>query len=189
MAVSTHGLDAHMDAAVHSALAEMDERIVVIGSVVETGSSLDALPSADWDLVIIGLRQAFFALRDAAASMGADGGSIIVIVPVHAMRTSAGAGAASVTGSFLTTVAEVAAAELGERGIRVNVVAAGPLIGEAGERVADAVPLGRLTTPDDVASVCRMLCSADAAHVTGAVVPVDGGYQITKAGGGSPFAG
>ena len=48
--------------------------------------------------------------------------------------------------------------------------------------------MGRLAQPKDVGNACRMLASPDAAHVTGAIIPVDGGYVITKAVGGSPFA-
>ena len=52
-------------------------------------------------------------------------------MPVHALRTSRGCGPAAVVGSFLTTAAQVAAVELGAKGIRVNVLAVGPLEGEA----------------------------------------------------------
>ena len=88
----------------------------------------------------------------------------------------------------MATVAQVAAVEFGERGIRVNVVAVGPLEGSVPTRTLDAIPMGRLAQPKDVGNACRMLASPDAAHVTGAIIPVDGGYVITKAVGGSPFA-
>jgi NAD(P)-dependent dehydrogenase (short-subunit alcohol dehydrogenase family) len=65
-------------------------------------------------------------------------------------------------------------------GIRVNVVAAGAIDTPFDEKLAPAnsrpdVPLGRMGTADEVASVCSYLLGPDAAYVTGAVWRVDGG--------------
>ena len=83
-----------------------------------------------------------------------------------------------------------AAVELAPLGIRVNAVAPGmtetPLLREwldassdpEGRRaeVEGRIPLGRLATPDDVASAILFLASDEAAHITGVTLPVDGGY-------------
>ena len=78
------------------------------------------------------------------------------------------------------------ARELGSRGITCNVVAPGPVATDMtaalGEKrlaeLAAAVPLGRTATPDEIAGVVAFLASADAAYITGAVIPVDGGLGM-----------
>lgn len=152
------------------------------------GTDLHALSQSDWYVTVAALRSAFFSIQAAARSMAQVGaGRIVVLVPAHSLRTSRGCGTAAIAGSFLSTVAQVAAAELGGKGVRVNVAVVGPLEGSAPASVAQAVPAGRLARPSDVAHACVLLASPEAEFVNGAVLAVDGGYVITKAAGGSPF--
>ncbi len=162
---------------------------VVVGVASAPGVELLDLAPATWDAAIAGARTAFFAMQQAARSIVAEdsGGCIIVVVPVHALRTSQGCGLDAVVGSFLATAAQVAAVELGSRGIRVNVLAVGPLEDETDPRAAEAVPLGRLTRPADIGAACVMVAGSSASYLTGTVIAVDGGYAVTKAAGGSPF--
>jgi NAD(P)-dependent dehydrogenase (short-subunit alcohol dehydrogenase family) len=74
------------------------------------------------------------------------------------------------------------------KGIRVNAIAPGwietamtqPLVEDVARRQAilDRTPLGRWGQPQDVAGAALFLCSPAAAFITGAVLPVDGGYSI-----------
>jgi len=76
------------------------------------------------------------------------------------------------------------AVEWAERGIRVNAVAPGTILIEAvaelpneyKEPMLEAHPIGRLGEPSEVASAILFLASDESSFVTGAVLPVDGGY-------------
>jgi NAD(P)-dependent dehydrogenase (short-subunit alcohol dehydrogenase family) len=84
----------------------------------------------------------------------------------------------------------VLALEWGVRGIRVNAIAPGPISGTeglerltpaddvGGESAADTVPLGRLGTKADIASLAMFLSSSAASYISGAVIPCDGGGAI-----------
>jgi NAD(P)-dependent dehydrogenase (short-subunit alcohol dehydrogenase family) len=190
MATSIHGLAPALAAAVEDALGDVAAgNVAVVGVDLSGGPDLLRLPPASWDGAISVAREAFFAMQSAGQSLvEAGGGCLIVVVPVHGLRTSRGCGLEAVVGSFLTTAAQVAAVELGSQGVRVNVLAVGPLEGEVDARTTESVPLGRLARAADVGAACAMLASPQAGFVNGAVVPVDGGYAVTKAVGGSPFA-
>ncbi len=187
----TPGLERDVAATLVAAGHEPGEpaELAVVAVEAAVGDDLVGLDQADWAVAMAATRSAFFAVQLAARTMldGGLAGSIVVVVPAHALRTSRGCGLAAVAGSFLTTTAQVAALELGPRGVRVNVVALGPLEGSAPARVEAAVPLGRLARAGDLAGACLLLAAPEAAFVTGAVLAVDGGYHVTKAVGGSPF--
>ena len=85
------------------------------------------------------------------------------------------------------------ATEYGSRGIRVNILAPGiiktPLTHPAGvesgmDRIRQAtvgagpeVPMGREAEPDEVGDVALFLCSERASYITGALIPIDGGWS------------
>jgi NAD(P)-dependent dehydrogenase (short-subunit alcohol dehydrogenase family) len=196
MGFSVEGLSDGLTAGVRKGLTAAGHEpgepadLAVVGVDLPVGTDVVDVSGADWEETIGAMRAAFFAIRRAAASMAERrvAGRILVLVPAHAVRPSRGCGADAIAGSFLTTVGQVAAVELAPRGIRVNVVAVGPLEGDAPERVAEAVPTGRLVQAREVGDVCALLAAPEADAVNGAVVAVDGGYVVTKAGGGSPFA-
>lgn len=195
MRFSIESVDATLAAAITAELVAAghepgdDPQIAVVGVAAPTGETLLDVDQASWDETIAALRSTFAALRRAAVSMiDAGGGRVVVLVPVHALRPSQACGRAAIAGSFMTTVAQVAAVELAPAGVRVNVVAVGPVDGADPAAVIDGVPIGRLVRPEEIGTLCRLLASDAADALTGAVVPVDGGYAVTKAVGGSPYA-
>lgn len=85
------------------------------------------------------------------------------------------------------------ALEWGPEGIRINSVVPGPIEGTEGmarlaptetdrQSVIDGVPLGRYGTANDIANACMMLASELGAFITGAVLPVDGGWSQNHCG-------
>ena len=86
----------------------------------------------------------------------------------------------------LVGLARSLARELGSRSITVNVVAPGPVATDMTAALSDdqlaaitsVVPLGRMAEPDEIAGVDAFLAGPDAAYITGAVIPVDGGLGM-----------
>ena len=116
----------------------------------------------------------------------AHAGRIVLVSSVVAFLGSPGQVNYGAAKAGLVGLARSLAREVGSRGITVNVVAPGVVetdmiadLGEARvEQLTSMVPLGRRSTPDEVAGAITFLASDDAAYVTGAVLPVDGGLGM-----------
>jgi len=126
------------------------------------------------------------AKRAAQGMLKARKGRIIFVSSVVGLLGSAGQANYSASKSGLVGLARSIARELGSRSITANVVAPGPvatdmlaaLSEERREALTAAVPLGRLASPDEIAGTITFLASADAAFITGAIIPVDGGLGM-----------
>ena len=128
----------------------------------------------------------------AARAMRAQGtgGSIINVTSRLASIGVPTMGIYSASKGAMLAFTKAAAIDLAQYGIRVNAVAPGmtrtPLYeewlagladpGAEADRVASAIPLGRIATPGDVAATVAFLASDAAAYLTGVSIPVDGGY-------------
>ncbi len=116
----------------------------------------------------------------------AHAGRIILISSVVGLYGSPGQVNYAAAKAGLIGMARSLAREVGSRGITVNVVAPGvvetDMIAVLGdqrvEQLRSMVPLGRTATPDEIAGAVRFLASDDAAYVTGAILPVDGGLAM-----------
>lgn len=130
------------------------------------------------------IRGTFLGLKYQVPAM-TQGGAIVNMASVAALRPTARLGAYVTGKSGIIALSRVAALDYADRGIRVNVVAPGPILthhlARAGERAlahaARAVPLGRVGSTEDVSDAVLWLSSPAAGFVTGAVLPVDGGQS------------
>jgi 3-oxoacyl-[acyl-carrier protein] reductase len=182
---STESVDAAF-AAVEAEFGPVE--ILVSNAGITHDGLLLRMKEADFTSVVdANLTAAFRVTKRASQGMlRARRGRIILMSSVVALLGSGGQTNYAASKAGLVGFARSVARELGSRGITCNVVAPGPVatdmtaaLGEA--RLAEltaAVPLGRMASADEIAGVVAFLASDDAAYITGAVVPVDGGLGM-----------
>ena len=186
--------DVTSTADVDSAFAAIEEHfggpveVLVSNAGVNKDMLLLRMSEADFTGVIdANLTAAFRVVKRATQGMlRARRGRIILMSSVVGLLGSAGQANYAASKAGLVGFARSLARELGSRSITVNVVAPGPVdtdmtaaLGE--KRLAEltaAVPLCRVATADEIAGTIVFLASPDAAYITGAVIPVDGGLGM-----------
>jgi 3-oxoacyl-[acyl-carrier protein] reductase len=139
------------------------------------------------DVVDTNLTGTFRIVKRASKGMlRARSGRIILISSVVALLGSPGQANYAASKAGLIGFARSLARELGSRSITVNVVAPGPVETDMFAALSDdrraeltaSVPLGRAATAAEIAGVTAFLASPEAAYITGAVIPVDGGLGM-----------
>ncbi len=126
------------------------------------------------------------AKRAAKAMLRARYGRLIFVSSVVGLTGQAGQVNYAASKAGLVGMARSLARELGSRSITANVVAPGPvatdmfgaLTDDQQSAITDAVPLGRVATPEEVAAAIEFVASDDAGYITGAIIPVDGGLGM-----------
>ncbi|HEY5457654.1 MAG TPA: 3-oxoacyl-ACP reductase FabG [Acidothermaceae bacterium] len=162
--------------------------VLVANAGITRDTLLLRMTDDDWDAVIAtNLTGAYRVARRAARGMlRAHDGRMIFVSSVVGLSGSAGQANYAATKSGLVGFARSLAREFGSRGITANVVAPGFIetdltaVLNDGRRaeLLDQIPLRRYGAPAEVAGVIRFLASDEAAYITGAVIPVDGGLGM-----------
>ncbi|HSS67488.1 MAG TPA: beta-ketoacyl-ACP reductase [Nocardioidaceae bacterium] len=179
--------------AVEAAFTEIEAaqgpvEVLVANAGVTRDTLLLRMSEDDWATVIeTNLTGTFRTVKRASKGMlRLRRGRIILISSVVGLLGSAGQVNYAASKSGLVGMARSIARELGSRSITANVIAPGFVETDMTDVLPDdkkaeyvaAIPLGRMTTPDEVAGVVRWVASDEAAYITGAVIPVDGGLGM-----------
>jgi len=180
---------AAVDAAFTRVEAELGPIAVVVANAgVTKDTLLLRMSEDDFDSVVnTNLGGAFRVVKRASKGMlKARWGRVILISSVVGLYGSAGQINYAASKSALVGFARSLTRELGGRGITANVVAPGFIETDmTAELPADTqteykknIPAGRFASPDEVAGVVTWLAGDDAAYISGAVIPVDGGLGM-----------
>lgn len=163
--------------------------ILVNNAGTARDGALWRLTDEDWSSVIeTNLTGAFHMIREVSPIFRnqADG-KIVNVASIHAVRGEFGLSNFSASKAGVIALTRSAALELGPSNVNVNAVAPGyirtprmtaAVPAEILDRAREKAVLGRLGDPQDVANVVLFLCCEYARHITGAVIPVDGGYML-----------
>jgi len=165
--------------------------VLVANAGVIPLSTIDQTSAADWDHVMaVDGRGMFLTCKFAIEHMARQGsGSIVLLSSISGQRGQVGQAAYGPAKYVATGLTHHLAVEWAARGIRVNAVAPGTIRTEAvvslletaeGQAYVEEIegrhPIGRLGEPREVAEAIAFLASDAASFITGAVLPVDGGY-------------
>jgi 3-oxoacyl-[acyl-carrier protein] reductase len=162
--------------------------VLVANAGVTRDTLLLRMSDEDFTSVVdTNLAGAFRVAKQAARGMlRARRGRIVLISSVVGLLGSPGQVNYAASKAGLVGMARSIARELGSRGITANVVAPGfvesdmtaELTTERRDEILRGIPLGRYASAEEVARVVRWVASDDAAYITGAVIPVDGGLGM-----------
>ena len=132
------------------------------------------------------IRGTFLGMKfQIGAMLDSGGGAIVNMASVAGVNGTANLAAYVAGKAGIIGLTKVAALDYADQGIRVNVVAPGPILthhleaaGPQAQRLAGlSTPMRRTGTAGEVARTVLWLCSAESSFITGTVIPVDGGQM------------
>ncbi|MFO6298527.1 SDR family NAD(P)-dependent oxidoreductase [Rahnella selenatireducens] len=157
--------------------------VLVINAGMSEHATIDNISETHFDQIFdLNVRSPVFALQ-AALPLLKPGASVVLIGSIADVIGTQGYGVYSASKAALRSFARTWTRELSARGIRINVVAPGPVDTEMMAAASDdvrnglagAIPLGRLGKPEEVANAALFLASDESSYIAGAEICVDGG--------------
>ncbi len=176
-----------LTAAVDEAVARFGRLDVLVNNAgVFLVGPLDALGADDVERTLaVNVRAPFVASRAAVRHMGPGGRVISIGSNVAERAVFPGLALYAMSKTALVGMTKGLARELGPRGITVNLVVPGPTDtatnpagGPDAEVIAGFTAVGRYAEPAEIAATVAHLAGPEAAFITGATVPVDGGFTV-----------
>lgn len=181
-----------------SVFAEIEQRhgrcdVLVNSAGVARGYPFDEFPLDEWQSILaINLTGAMLCCQHAVRLMRQhQWGRIISIASVAGMRAvGVGRTAYGVSKAGVIALTRQIAAEFSQQGITANAVAPGPVdtpmtvafhTQEFRDTYTRAIPMGRYGQPAEIAETVAFLASPGAAYISGATLPVDGGFMAAGA--------
>jgi len=172
-------------------VAEKFERLDIFISNAAAGAfkpTMELSPKSWQRTLDINSRTLLIGSQRAAALMPETGGQIVALTSLGSQRYIPGYAAIGVAKAAIETLTRYLAVELAPRQIRVNAVSGGvvdtdslkyfPNYEELLNVTANRTPMGRIGTPEDIATVVAFLCSPGARWICGQTIIVDGGYSL-----------
>jgi NAD(P)-dependent dehydrogenase (short-subunit alcohol dehydrogenase family) len=183
--------------AVQAAVEKIDSVYGRLDAVVNNAgiavfqTALETSP-ADWARVLaVNLTGPFLVIQAAAPLLRQQGGAIVNITSISALRASTLRVAYGTSKAGLAHLTKQFAVELASAGIRVNAVAPGPVDTAMAKAVHsaeiradyhDVIPLNRYGLETEIADAVYFLCSERASYITGQILSVDGGFDAAGIG-------
>ncbi len=189
--------------AVQADVADVDSMRNLVGQAMTTYGRLDMafnnasggpmpaplaeIDPAEFDQgIAVNVRGTFLGMKfQIGAMLDGGGGAIVNMASVAGVNGTANLAAYVAGKAGIIGLTKVAALDYADQGIRVNVVAPGPILthhleaaGPQAQRLAGlSTPMRRTGTAEEVARTVLWLCSAESSFITGTVIPIDGGQM------------
>ena len=162
--------------------------ILVNNAGITKDNLLLRMSQAEWDAVInVNLKGTFNCIRAVCRPMVKQrSGRIISIASIIGLMGNPGQANYAASKAGIIALTKTVAKELASRNINANAVAPGfiqtemtaKLPEELKKKMLEAIPLGKLGTPQDIAKVCLFLASEESSYITGQTITVDGGMVM-----------
>lgn len=177
------------EALVKTALEKFSKIDILVNNAgITSDNLLVRMKEEEWDKVLdVNLKGVFNCIRASTKTlMKQRAGKIVNVTSVVGIIGNAGQANYCASKAGVIGLTKSVAKELASRNIQVNAVAPGyietdmtkHLQGDVRQTLVNAIPLGRIGTPEDVAALVSFLASKNADYITGQIITVDGGMVM-----------
>jgi meso-butanediol dehydrogenase / (S,S)-butanediol dehydrogenase / diacetyl reductase len=182
---------------VETVFSKIKERYFQIDALVNNAGialfkKAEDISFQEWrDIMAVNLDGVFLCSQAALPALLVAQGSMVNIASISGVRASTLRLAYGTSKAAIMHLTKQLAVEYGNKGVRVNAVAPGPVETEMAKQVhsadirtsyKDAIPLARYGSVDEIANVVYFLCSPEASYINGQIIAVDGGFDAAGVG-------